>query len=179
LAPLASPDRATRGLNGRREDTKARRVRGTRAGFCRWRGGARLYAYHAEVKSQRIVLGVAVVVLATCAVAFLIADGTRAALWPGLDAIGFSAVLYRLVKHPMPPSRWSKRRIIGSAAIGPAAAAVVAALVWVVVVVPDWPTRLLALAGIVLVPAIAFLGVRTARQEDRAARESEQEGPTG
>jgi hypothetical protein len=130
------------------------------------------------VKSQRIILGVAVVVLATCAVGFLIADGPRAALWPGLYAIVFSVILYRLVKHPMPPSRWSKRRIVGSAAlIGPAAAAVVAALVWVVVVVPDWPTRLVALAGIVLVPAIAFLGVRTARQEDRAARESEQEGP--
>ena len=130
------------------------------------------------MKSQRIVLGVVVVVLATCAVAFLIADGPRAALWPGLYAIVGSVVLYRLVKHPMPPSRWSKRRSIGSAAvIGPATAAVVAALVWVVVVVPDWPPRLVALAGIVLVPAIAFWGVRTACQEDLAARESEQEGP--
>jgi hypothetical protein len=132
-----------------------------------------------EVKSQRLVLGVAVVVLATCAVAFLIADGPSAALWPGLYAIVGSVVLYRLVKHPMPPSRWSKRRIIGSAAvIGPATVAVVAVLVWVVLVVPDWPPRLVALAGIVLVPAIVFWGARTARQEDQAARESEQKGPT-
>jgi hypothetical protein len=131
------------------------------------------------VKSQRIVLGVAVVVLATCAVAFLIADGPRAALWPGLYAIFASMVLYRIVKHPMPPSRWHKRRIIVSAAvIGPVTVAMVAVLVWVVVVVPDWPPRLLAVAGIVLVPAIAIWGVRTARQEDQAARKSVQEGPT-
>jgi hypothetical protein len=61
------------------------------------------------VKSQRIVLGVAVAVLVVCAVGFLIADGPRAALSPGLSAIVGGAVLYMLVKHPRSPARWRGR----------------------------------------------------------------------
>jgi hypothetical protein len=118
------------------------------------------------VRSQRIVLGVAVVVLAVCAVAFLIADGPRAALWPGLYAIAGGTALYVMVKHPTPPIRWDRRRIIVSAAVlGPATLGTLAVLVWAAVVVPDWPTRLLALVGIAFVPAILFWFVRTVRKE--------------
>lgn len=79
---------------------------------------------------------------------------------------------------PMPPSRWDRRRIIVSAAVlGPATLAVLAVLVWAAVVVPDWPTRLLALGGIAFVLAIVFWLVRTARKENQAVRESMQGSP--
>jgi negative regulator of sigma E activity len=55
--------------------------------------------------------------------------------------------------------------------------AVLAVLVWAAVVVPDWPTRIVALVVIALVPASVFWGVRTARKEDQAARESTQGTP--
>lgn len=121
---------------------------------------------------------VALVVLAICTVGFLVADGPRAALSPALSTVVCAAVLYRLVKHPPPSRRWSKQRIIvGAAVLGPATLAVLAVLVWVAVVVPDWPTRLLALVVIALVPAIVFWAVRTARKEDQAARASMQGTP--
>lgn len=118
---------------------------------------------------------VALVVLAICTVGFLVADGPRAALSPALSTVVCAAVLYMLVKHPPPSRRWSKQRIIvGAAVLGPATLAV---LVWAAVVVPDWPTRLLALVVIALVPAIVFWAVRTARKEDQAARASMQGTP--
>lgn len=121
---------------------------------------------------------VALVVLAICTVGFLVADGPRAALSPALSTVVCAAVLYRLVKHPPPSRRWSKQRIIvGAAVLGPATLAVLAVLVWAAVVVPDWPTRLLALVVIALVPAIVFWAVRTARKEDQAARASMQGTP--
>ncbi|TCM45315.1 hypothetical protein EV648_107469 [Kribbella sp. VKM Ac-2568] len=55
---------------------------------------------------------------------------------------------------------------------------VLAALVRAAVVVPDWPTRLLVLAGIPVVLAIVFWAVRFARREDQTARESMQGTPT-
>lgn len=121
---------------------------------------------------------VALVVLAICTVGFLVADGPRAALSPALSTVVCAAVLYMLVKHPPPSRRWSKQRIIvGAAVLGPATLAVLAVLVWAAVVVPDWPTRLLALVVIALVPAIVFWAVRTARKEDQAARASMQGTP--
>lgn len=114
---------------------------------------------------------VAVVVLAACAVAFLIADGPRAALSPALYAIVSGAALYVIVKHPMPPSRWDRRRIIVSAVVlAPATLAVLGVLVWAAAVVPDWPTRLLALGGIAFVLAIVFWLIRTARKENQATQ---------
>jgi hypothetical protein len=125
------------------------------------------------MKSQRIGLGIALVLLAICAVAFLVADGPRAAFSPALGAVVSGVVLYRLVKHPAPPHLWSKQRFIAyGAAVGVSGLAVMAVLAWVAVVVPDWPTRLVALVGIALVPVVAPWGVRMVRNEDRAARES-------
>jgi peptidoglycan biosynthesis protein MviN/MurJ (putative lipid II flippase) len=130
------------------------------------------------VNSQRIGLGFALVILATCTVAFLVMDGPRAAISPALSTVVCGVILYRLVKHPMPPSRWSKRRIIVSAAVlGPVTIAMVAVLAWVVVIVPDWPTRLLALVGIAVVPAIVLWGVRIARTEHQSALKSVQGAP--
>src|SRR3981189_581673 len=92
--------------------------------------------------------------------------GPRAALWPGLVAIFAGTVLYRIVRHQPTPRRWSKRRVIISAAVlGPVSAVVVGVLVGVLLSVPDWPTRLIAIFGIVLVPAMILGGVRRALQD--------------
>jgi hypothetical protein len=81
--------------------------------------------------------------------------------------------------RPMPPRRRSKQRIIvGAAVLGSGTLAVLAALVRAAVVVPDWPTRLLVLAGIPVVLAIVLWAVRFARREDQTARESMQGTPT-
>jgi hypothetical protein len=129
------------------------------------------------VKSQRIGVGVVLVVLAISVVGPFITVGPRAALWPGLVAIFAGAVLYRIVRQQPTPRRWSKRRVIISAAVlGPVSAVVLGVLVGVVMSVPDWPTRLIAIFGIVLVPAMILWGTRMARQEDQAARGG---GPDG
>ncbi|WP_132295348.1 hypothetical protein [Kribbella sp. VKM Ac-2568] len=131
------------------------------------------------MKSQRIGLGVALVISTACTVAFLVMDGPRAALSPAFSMVLCGVILYRLVKHPPPPRRWSKQRIIvGAAVLGSGTLVVLAALVRAAVVVPDWPTRLLVLAGIPVVLAIVFWAVRFARREDQTARESMQGTPT-
>lgn len=129
------------------------------------------------MKGQRILLGVAVVVLAVCAVAFLIIDGPREALWPGLYAIAAGIGLYWHVKHPPAPARWDRRRILLSASVLiPITVAMVAILIWVLVTVPDWPVRILATAGLVLVPALLFWLLRTARRDDQLARNASEQG---
>ena len=119
------------------------------------------------------------VVLVASALGLFITDGARAALSPTVSAIVCGVILYRLVRHPPPPTRWNKRRVALSAAVlGPATVALVVTLAWVALVVPDWPIRLFALVGIASVPAIIFWGVRIARHEDQVARDTAQ-GPPG
>ena len=131
------------------------------------------------MKSQRIGLGVVLVVLAICTVGFLVTDGPRAALSPALSAAIVGVLLYRLVKHPTPPRIWSKQRFIAYVVVvGVAGLVTAAALAWVaVVVVPDWPTRLLFLVLIGLVPVVALWGVQMVRKEDHAARQALEEAP--
>lgn len=110
-------------------------------------------------------------VLAVCAVAFLIIDGPREALSPGLYAVAAGFALYWHAKHPPAPARWDRRRILLSASLLiPITVAMVAILIWVLVAVPDWPVRILATAGLVLVPALLFWLLRTARRDDQLAR---------
>jgi peptidoglycan biosynthesis protein MviN/MurJ (putative lipid II flippase) len=131
------------------------------------------------VKSRQIGLGVALVILVASALGLFITDGARAALSPTVSAIVCGVILYRLVRHPPPPTRWNKRRVILSVAVlVPATVAVVVTLAWVVLVVPDWPIRLLALAGMASVPAIIFWGVRIAHHEDQVARGTAQGPPS-
>jgi peptidoglycan biosynthesis protein MviN/MurJ (putative lipid II flippase) len=131
------------------------------------------------VKSLRIGLGVALVIAAACTVAFLVMDGPGAAISSAFSTVLCGVGLYRIVKHPMPPRRWTKQRIIvGAVVLGAATMAVLAALVQGAVVVPDWPTRLILLAGIPVVLAIDFWAVQFARREDQAARASMQGTPT-
>ncbi|TCN35320.1 hypothetical protein EV644_116113 [Kribbella orskensis] len=131
------------------------------------------------MKSQRIGLGVVLVVLAICTVGLLVTDGPRAALSPALGVGIVGVLLYRLVKHPTPPRIWSKQRFIAYVVVvGVAGLVTAAALAWVaVVVVPDWPTRLLFLVLIALVPVGALWGVQMVREEDHAARQALEEAP--
>ncbi|MFC5261708.1 hypothetical protein ACFPJ1_06260 [Kribbella qitaiheensis] len=131
------------------------------------------------MKSQRIGLGVVLVVLAICTVGLLVTDGPRAALSPALGAVINGVLLYRLVKHPTPPRIWSKQRFIAYVVVvGVAGLVTAAVLTWVaVVIVPDWPTRLLALVLIALVPVGALWGVQMVRKEDHAARQALEGAP--
>jgi len=124
------------------------------------------------MKSQRIVLAVVLIVLVACAVGFAVVDGLRAAASPALSAVVCGFVLYRLVKHPMPPTRWTRRRVILVAvALAPVSVAVIATMVWVIVVNPDWTIRLVAAVAIAVVPASLVWLVRLARREDQAAKD--------
>ncbi|WP_020385423.1 hypothetical protein [Kribbella catacumbae] len=124
------------------------------------------------MKSQRIVLAVVLVVLVGGAVGFAVADGLRAAASPALSAALAGFALYWLIKHPMPPTRWTRQRVIRMAAVvGPASVAVVAVMIWVIVVNPDWTIRLVAAAAIAVVPVGLLWTVRLARREDRAAKD--------
>ena len=130
------------------------------------------------VKSKRIGLGVVLVVLAICTVGLLVTDGPRAALSPALGVVIDGVLLYRLVKHPTPPRIWSKQRFIAYVVVvGVGGLVTVAALAWVAVVVPDWPTRLLFLVLIALVPVVALWGVQMVREEDQAARQGLEGAP--
>jgi putative flippase GtrA len=124
-------------------------------------------------------LGVLLVLLAVCAVGSYVTGGLREALSPVMGIVIVGVLLYRLEKHPTPPRIWSKQRFIAYVAlVGVAGLVTMAVFVWVLVVVPHWPTRLLASVSIALIPAGAFWGVRMVRKEDQAARQA-LEGPPG
>jgi hypothetical protein len=48
--------------------------------------------------------------------------------------------------------------------------AVLAALGWTAISIPDWPIRAVSVAGIAFVVGLVIWGVRTARRLDREAR---------
>ncbi|TCO19083.1 hypothetical protein EV652_11460 [Kribbella steppae] len=56
--------------------------------------------------------------------------------------------------------------------------AMIVMLVWVLTVRPEWPIRIVAVLGILLVPTLGLWLVRVARAQDRAARLSGQEPTT-
>jgi hypothetical protein len=131
------------------------------------------------VKSPQVVLGFAVVGFLALAVGQLVADGPRAAISPTLGAIVTGAVLYKLVRNPPAPTRWTRPRVIASAAIyGISSLAMIVMLVWVLTVRPEWPVRIVAVIGILLVPTLGLWLVRVARAQDRDARLSGQEPST-
>ncbi len=124
------------------------------------------------MKSPRIVLAVVVLVLTVCAVGLAVVDGPRAAVTPALTAVVGGILLYRLSKHPIAPARWTRRRVtLVAVALVPASVAVIAVMVWVIVVNPDWAIRLVAAGAIAVVPASLVWLVRLARREDQAARD--------
>ncbi|ONI76540.1 hypothetical protein BWI15_04320 [Kribbella sp. ALI-6-A] len=65
-----------------------------------------------------------------------------------------------------------------AAILGISGLAVIVTLVWVLTVRPEWPIRIVAVIGILLVPTLGLWSVRMARAEDRAARLSGQEPST-
>jgi hypothetical protein len=123
------------------------------------------------VKSPQIVLGIAVLGLIVSAVGLLVTDGLRAALSPVLGAILFGGVLYKAVRDSPKPTRWTRQRIVASVVIlGTSGLAMIITLVWVLTVRPEWPIRIVAVIGILLVPSLGLWLVRFARAQDRAAR---------
>ncbi|TWD79000.1 hypothetical protein FB561_0049 [Kribbella amoyensis] len=123
--------------------------------------------------NQRVGLGVVLALLAVCTVGLYVTDGVTGALAPALGVVVVGVLLFRLVKHPMSPRIWSKQKFIAYVAfVAVLGLAVMATFVWVLVVVPDWPTRLLAAVSIALVPVVAVWGVRMVRREDQSARQA-------
>jgi hypothetical protein len=128
------------------------------------------------VKGHRILLGVAVALLVIAAVGVLITEGPWEAIQPALLALAGGVIFYRLAKHPMPPMRWDKKRTVTFVVVvGPVGVVMVATLIWVLVTVPDWPVRALAIVGLVFVPAVLAWTFWAARREDQTARTVAQE----
>jgi hypothetical protein len=130
------------------------------------------------VKSQQVGLGILLVLLAVCAVGLYVTSGLSDALSPALGCVILGVLLYRLVKRPTPPRIWSRQRFIAYVAIvGVTGLVTMAVFVWVLLVVPDWPTRVLASVLIALIPVGALWGVRMVRNEDQAARQALEGAP--
>jgi hypothetical protein len=131
------------------------------------------------VKSPQIVLGIAVLGSIASAVGSFVADGPRAALSPTVAAVVFGVILYKVVRNPPAPTRWTRPRVIATAAIyAVSSLAMIVSLVWVLTVRPEWPIRVVAVIGILLVPTLGLWLVRVARAQDRTARLSGQEPTT-
>lgn len=131
------------------------------------------------MKSPQIILGIAVLGAIASAVGSFVADGPRAALSPTIGAVVFGVILYKVVRNPAAPTRWTRQRVVASAAIyGVTSLAMIVTLVWVLTVRPEWPIRILAIIGILLVPTLGLWLVRVAQAQDKAARMSGQEPST-
>jgi hypothetical protein len=127
------------------------------------------------VKSPQILLGIAVLGLVVAAVGLGVVDGLRAALSPLAGAIVFGAVLYKTRDAPK-PTPWTRSRIVASAVlVGTGGLAMIITLVWVLTVRSEWPIRVVAVIGILLVPTLGLWLVRVARAQDRAARSGDHE----
>jgi len=123
------------------------------------------------MKSPQILLGIAVLGLVVAAVGIGVVDGPRAALSPSAGAIVFGAVLFKVVREAPKPTPWTRSRIVATAAIyGITSLAMIVTLVWVLTVRSEWPIRVVAVIGILLVPTLGLWLVRVARAQDRAAR---------
>jgi hypothetical protein len=123
------------------------------------------------VKSPQIVLGIAVLGSIASAVGSFVVDGPRAALSPTVAAVVFGLVLYKVVRNPPAPTRWTRPRVIATAAIyATSSLPMIVMLVWVLTVRPEWPIRIVAVVGILLVPTLGLWLLRVARAQDRLAR---------
>ncbi len=123
------------------------------------------------MKSPQIILGIAVLGSIASAVGSFVVDGPRAAVSPTVAAVVFGLVLYKVVRNPPAPTRWTRPRVIATAAIYAASSlAMIITLAWVLTVRPEWPIRIVAVLGILLVPTLGVWLVRVARAQDRAAR---------
>jgi hypothetical protein len=125
------------------------------------------------VKGPQIVLGIAVLGSITSAVGSVVVDGPRAALSPMVTAVVFGLVLYKVVRNPPAPTRWTRPRVLATAAIyATSSLAMLITLAWVLTVRPEWPIRIVAVLGILLVPTLGVWLVRVARAQDRDAQPS-------
>jgi hypothetical protein len=122
------------------------------------------------VKGPQIVLGIAVVGSIAAAVGNLVADDPLGALSPTVAAVVFGLVLYKVRNSPA-PTRWTRPRVLVTAAIyATSSLGMIITLAWVLTVRPEWPIRILAVVGILLVPTLGLWLLRVARAQDRVAR---------
>jgi hypothetical protein len=116
------------------------------------------------------MLGVAFGMLVVATVGTLVTDGLRAAASPASLMIVLGVLLFRYWRNPPPPRLWSKQRVIGSAVVlGLASTAVIACLVWVAVIRPEWQIRAVAVGGMFFVLGTILWTLRLAQTEHRQA----------
>lgn len=114
--------------------------------------------------------GVAFGMLVVVTVGSLLTGGLRSALSPAFSTVVLGVVLFRYWRNPPPPKLWSKQRVIGTAVIlGLASTAVVACLVWVAVINPEWQLRAVAVGGTLFVMGALLWMLRLAQAEHREA----------
>jgi hypothetical protein len=114
--------------------------------------------------------GVAFGLLIVVTVGSIVTGGLRSALSPAFTTVVLGVVLFRYWRNPPPPKLWSKQRVIGSAVIlGLASTAVIACLVWVAVIRPEWQIRAAAVFGLLFVPGALLWTLRLAQAEHREA----------
>ena len=98
-------------------------------------------------------------------------EGPRAALSPLGSAVIFGLILFKVVQDPPKPTPWTRARVVVTAVLfGTSGLALIIAMVWVLTVRSEAPIRVVAVIGILSVPALGIWLVRTARSQDRAAR---------
>jgi hypothetical protein len=110
------------------------------------------------------------VVFALLAVAEFVTVGGRDPLWL-VGVSGYSAFMaYRQKRHPINPRPFTRQRVVITLAIAvPVTIAVLAAMVWVAVTVPDLAIRLVACGGVVVVLVTTAAVVRAAKREHEKA----------
>lgn len=98
------------------------------------------------------------------AVGLGVSEGPRAALAPLAGALLFGAVLYKVLRDPPKPTRWTRPRVVASAALfGTAGLTVVTALIWLLIVRSEWPIRIVAVIGILSVQVLGVWLLQVAR----------------
>ncbi|MEV0791593.1 hypothetical protein [Kribbella sp. NPDC050459] len=123
------------------------------------------------MRGLAVLLWVAVAGNVVAAVANGLAGDALGAVLPAVLAVAFAFGAYRLAQNPPRPQPWTKARVVLSAVFGGAMTlAVLAALGWTAISIPDWPIRAVSVAGMAFVVGMVIWGVRTARRLDREAR---------
>jgi hypothetical protein len=129
------------------------------------------------VKSYRVALSIALVMIAIWDVIAIIDGQPEDAIVPGLPVVALGVLVYQQWRQPLPPPKaWSSRRItIATLVLVPMSAVVVGSFAWVALKAA-WPNRAIGLAGFVVVVAMLVWLIQTARREDQLARQAAGQG---
>jgi hypothetical protein len=129
------------------------------------------------VKSYRVALRIALVMIAISGVIALIDGQPEEAIVPGLPVVALGVVVYQQWRQPLPPPKaWTRRRtMVATLVLVPVSVVVLGTLAGVALMVA-WPNRAIGLAGFVVIVAMLVWLVQTARREDRLARQAAGQG---